>query len=353
MSTELIEAGAPHIGEPSTVRRWAAGLRKHVYLPLALVGVMIAGAILTPFFFTSNNIEFLLVSSATVAVLAIGQFLVVVTGGIDLSVGSVAALSAVVVGLAMKNGMPAGVAIVLALLVGAIVGGINGMMVVYGRIAPFIATLAMLSIGSGVAFLIQDEGGVALSNATFNGLFNGIIGVVRTPIIIFAVVLAAASFIMARSAFGRRLYAIGGNIEASRLSGLPVQRDRLTAYALSGFLAGLAGLMIAAQLSEGSARLGTGYELAAIAAVVVGGASLAGGNGNPFNSVLGALVTASIVNIMNLLGVQSELQLVITGTVILVAVFLTGGWGPQIIQVGFSKVRRVRAPVVASEHGKA
>ncbi|MEV8084973.1 ABC transporter permease [Pseudarthrobacter oxydans] len=344
MSTELIEAGAPQVGERSTVRRYVGGLRKHIYLPLALACVMIAGAILTPFFFTSNNIELLLVSSATVAVLAIGQFLVVVTGGIDLSVGSIAALSAVVVGLAMKDGVPAGIAIILALLVGAIVGVINGIMVVYGRIAPFIATLAMLSIASGVAFLIQDEGGVALSNNTFTDVFNGMIGLVRTPIIIFALVLAAASFVMARSAFGRRLYAIGGNIEASRLSGLPVQRDRLAAYALSGFLAGLAGLMIAAQLSEGSARLGTGYELSAIAAVVVGGASLAGGNGNPFNSVLGALVTASIVNIMNLLGVQSELQLVITGAVILVAVFLTGGRGPQVIGEGLKKVRRLLDP---------
>jgi len=331
MQTTVQSAGV-EIGERrSAAPRFKKIMQDYGYLVVALVAVVIVGNLLTPYLLTWRNVELLLVSSSTVAILAIGQFMVIVTGGIDLSVGSIAALAAVVAGLALNAGIPAAFAVALGLFAGLLVGCVNGVMIVFGGISAFIATLAMLSVVSGVAFLIQISGGVRIDDPTFVNLLNSSLGPIRMPILLVTVIFVASSLVMAYSRFGRELYAIGGNLEASRLSGLPVQRDRLLAYAISGGLAALAGLMIAAQLGEGSARLGQGYELAAIAAVVVGGASLFGGTGSPLTSVLGAIITATIVNIMNLIGVQSELQLVITGLVILVAVFFTSGRGPALI----------------------
>jgi ribose transport system permease protein len=162
-------------------------------------------------------------------------------------------------------------------------------------------------------------------------------------VIIFLVIMAVAAFVMNNTTFGRELYAIGGNREAARLSGLPLTRDLLLAYATSGLLAGLAGLMLAAQLLEGSSLIGKGYELDSIAAVVVGGASLFGGSGDPIRAVIGGLIIATILNIMNLVGIQSQPQLVIKGLVILVAVFFSSGDGPRRLVRSLGSLVRRRA----------
>jgi ribose transport system permease protein len=341
-------AGAPpspetesYSGVGNALRNSAAAFVSRSYLLLVLVAVGFVGTLLTPYFLTGNNLKQMLIGASIVSVLAIGQFLVIVTGGIDLSVGSIAALSSVILGIALKGGTPFELALVLALAAGTAAGTINGILVVYARITPFIATLAMLSIVSGIAYLAEGGDLVAVLSGSFLNLFNGEVATVPTPILITVGVLIVSSIIMAFTAFGRRLYAIGGNTEASRLSGLPVDRDRVVAYCGSGFLAAVAGLMIAAQLTEGSARLGQGYELNAIAAVVVGGASLAGGTGDPVSAVLGGLIIAVIVNIMNLLGVQSEPQLIITGLVILAAVYFTSGRGTSLISLAMGRSRRV------------
>lgn len=170
---------------------------------------------------------------------------------------------------------------------------------------------------------------------------------IADPVLIFVSVTAVASFCSRYTVFGRRLYAIGGNREAARLSGLPVGRDLLSTYTLSGLLAGLAGLLAAAELTQGSSLVGRGDELNAIAAVVVGGASLFGGQGDPLSSVIGVFVLATIVNIMNLVGISSEPQLVIKGAVIIIAVFLSSAGGVERISGGLHKVnwrRSVSAP---------
>lgn len=318
-------------GRVSALARIRSAVGTRGYLLLVLAGVMLAGTLLSPYFFTSRNLEEVLISASIVAVLAVGQFFVIVTGGIDLSVGSTAALSSVILGLSLQAGLPTGVAIVLALTAAVIVGLINGIVVVHALITPFIATLAMLSIIRGVAYLIQGGSLVEVLSGTFQSIFYGDIGPIRSPILIPIIVLIVGGFVMASSAFGRRLYALGGNAEAARLSGLPVDRDRIVVYVISAFLAGLSGLMIAAQLTEGSARIGTGYELDAIAAVVVGGASLFGGTGDPFSAVVGGLIIAVILNIMNLMGLAAEPQLIITGLVILAAVFFTSGKGRALL----------------------
>jgi ribose transport system permease protein len=269
--------------------------------------------------------------------------MVIVTRGIDLSVGSVAALATVLIAILLENGQPALLAIALTLAACGFVGLINGLVVVYAGITPFIATLAMLSIARGVAFIIQVGTLIAISNQGFMDAFAGNVLGIPSPVIIFLVVMLVAAFVMQFTTFGRQLYAIGGNPEAARLSGLPVNRNLTAAYVTSGVLAGVAGLMLAAQLSQGSSLIGQGYELNSIAAAVVGGTSLFGGTGNPISAVIGGLIIGTISNIMNLVGIQSEPQLVILGVVILVAVFFTSGSGPRRL------VRAVRRLVRSSE----
>jgi ribose transport system permease protein len=326
-------------GLTGALRNSVSAFVSRAYLLLVLVAVGFAGTLLTPYFLTGNNLRQMLIGASIVSVLAIGQFLVIVTGGIDLSVGSIAALSSVILGIALKGGIGFEIALVLTLAASTAAGAANGVLVVYARITPFIATLAMLSIVSGIAYLAEGGDLVAVLSGSFLNMFNGEVATIPTPIIITVGLLIVSSIMMAFAAFGRRLYAIGGNPEAARLSGLPVDRDRVVAYSVSGFLAGVAGLMIAAQLTEGSARLGQGYELNAIAAVVVGGAALSGGTGDPVSAVLGGLIISVIVNIMNLLGVQSEPQLIITGLVILAAVFFTSGRGTSLISLAVGRSR--------------
>lgn len=298
------------------------------YLLLVLVAIIVIGFIASPDFLTTRNATNVITFSAIVAVLAVGQFFVVLTGGIDLSVGSVVALSTVVTALLLQQGQPAGVAVVITLAVCGLVGLLNGVLVVWLGIAPFIATLAMLSIVQGLSYIIQSTSLIQITNTTFVGWFSdGAVLGVPNPVLIFVAVTLLAAFAARFSTFGRRLYAVGGNREAARLSGLPVSRDLLLTYALSGLLAGLAGLLAAAQLLQGSSLIGQGYELDAIAAVVVGGATLFGGRGNPVGAVIGCFIISIITNIMNLIGVSSEPQLVIKGIVIVVAVFLSSAGG--------------------------
>ncbi|WP_225755225.1 ABC transporter permease [Actinotalea sp. Marseille-Q4924] len=301
--------------------------------------VAVVGSMTSPFFFTARNLENIAVAASVVAVLGVAQFIVVVTRGIDLSVGSVAALSTVIAAVMLRQGQGVLVTVVVALLACSLAGLINGLLVVYARIAPFVATLAMLSIARGVAFLVQVGTLIVISNTTFLNLFGGRTGSVPNGVIIAVIVTVVAAFVMKFTPLGRRLYALGGNPEAARLSGLPVKRDQVMAYVTSGLLAGLAGLMLAGRLSQGSSLVGQGYELDSIAATVVGGTSLFGGTGDPISTVLGALIIGMIGNIMNLAGIQSEPQLVIRGLVILIAVFLTSGGGIQRIRDGVTKLR--------------
>lgn len=298
------------------------------YLLLVLLGIVIIGFIASPDFLTMRNASNVITFSAIVAVLAVGQFFVILTGGIDLSVGSTVALSTVVTALMLKNGQPAGLAVITTLAACALVGLVNGVLVVWLRLAPFIATLATLSIVQGISYIIQSTSLIQINNAHFVTWFSdGHVLGVPNPVVIFVLLTLVAAFISKYSTFGRRLYAIGGNREAARLSGLPVSRDLLVTYTLSGLLAGLAGLLAAAQLLQGSSLIGQGYELDAIAAVVVGGASLFGGRGDPISAVIGNLIIATITNIMNLIGISSQPQLVIKGGVIILAVFLSSAGG--------------------------
>ena len=297
------------------------------YLFLVLVVIIIAGNFMSPHFLTVRNASNVIDYSSIIALLAIGQFYVILTGGIDLSVGAIVAFSTVVVALLLRGGMGAVPASLIALLACGCVGLANGLLVVWVGITPFIATLAMMSVVQGLSYIIQSSSLIGIDNNVFVNGFSGTVGGVPMPVVIFVTITIVAAFCSRYTMFGRRLYAIGGNPEAARLSGLPVSRDLLVTYGLSGLLAGLAGLLAAAQLMQGSSLIGRGYELDAIAAVVVGGASLMGGKGDPLSAVIGVFVLGIIVNIMNLAGISSEPQLVIKGAVIIAAVFLSSAGG--------------------------
>lgn len=318
--------------EPSA--RWRAFARhlgSRSYIVLLLIMVMVVGGLLSPFFFTGRNIQNILVTGSTVSILAIGQFAVIVTAGIDLSVGAILALGTVVTALLLEHGQGTLVTVVVCLVLSAIVGLLNGALVVFARITPFIATLGTMTLLTGVAYIVQSGTQI---NITDQGFLNAIAGDtfgVSHLILIFLVVTVVSALVAQFTPYGRQLYAIGGNAEAARLSGIAVKRNLLVAYAFSGLMAGLAGIMLAAELQQGSSLVGQGDELTAIAAAVVGGASLFGGTGSPITSVAGGFVIGIITNIMNLLGIASQPQLITQGLVILIAVYLTSGDGPRII----------------------
>jgi ribose transport system permease protein len=297
------------------------------YLLIVLVTAVVIGWIASPYFMTLRNVENVLTFASVVSVIAVGQFFVIVTGGIDLSVGSIAALSTVVAAVMMKNGSSAVAASLAALAVSGLAGAISGLLVTKAGIAPFIATLAMMSIARGISYMIQFGSLIGIANDGFIWFFSGKTGAIPNPVILFVLIMLIAAFCMRHTTYGRRLYAIGGNAEAARLSGLPVEWTVSSVYLLSGLLSGLGGLVLAAQLTQGSSLLASGYELDTIAAVVVGGASLAGGTGGPIGAVVGGLIIAIISNIMNLLTIPSEPQQVVKGLMILIAVVFISGKG--------------------------
>lgn len=288
----------------------------------ALVGLVvlcIALFIATPDFLTGRNLLNIGIQVSTVAVLAFGVTFVIVAGGIDLSVGSVAALSAMVSGWFFASaGLPGWIALVGGLVAGLVTGVVNGLASAYGKLPSFIATLAMLSVARGLTLVLSDGKPVPTSPQV--SFLGSDIGPVPVPIIVLVLAALVASFVLNRTVIGRSMYAVGGNAEAARLSGLPVKRIVVVVFGLSGLFAALAGLLLAGRLDSAQPQAASGYELDAIASVVIGGASLAGGVGRISGTFIGALVLVVIRNGLNLLNVSSFWQQVVIGLVIAVAV---------------------------------
>lgn len=288
----------------------------------ALVVLLVAMSLLSGDFLTTQNLLNVGVQAAVTAILAFGVTFVIVSAGIDLSVGSVAALSATVLAWsATSQGLPVWLALVLAVVTGIACGFVNGALVSYGKLPPFIATLAMLSIARGLSLVISQgkpidfPGSVSVLGDTLGGWLP-------VPVLVMVVMGLIAALILARTYIGRSMYAIGGNEEAARLSGLRVKRQKLAIYALSGLFAAVAGVVLASRLTSAQPQAAQGYELDAIAAVVIGGASLAGGVGKASGTLIGALILAVLRNGLNLLSVSAFWQQVVIGVVIALAVLL-------------------------------
>ena len=271
-------------------------------------------------FLTADNMANLARQVAIFGIIAVGQLLVILTAGIDLSVGSVLGLTGCVTAQLLVEGMPVPLAIVVGLLVGVVLGLINGGLVAYGKLPPFIVTLGMLGIARGVVLVLTDASTVQPLPDSFGNIANGDFLGLPNLLWMFAVVVVVTAFVLRRTVFGRYIYAVGSNPESARLSGVPVTAVLVSVYSIAGLLAAVGGVLFASRLNAGIPTAGTGYELNAIAACVIGGASLFGAKGGAFGAAAGALIVATLNNGGNLLAVNAFYLQIIIGALILIAV---------------------------------
>jgi len=286
-----------------------------------LIGLAVLCAILwilTPYFLTVSNLLNVAEQTSINAIVAVGMTFVILSGGIDLSVGSIVALSGVVLGASLKSDQPMLVGVIVASLVGLACGLGNGALVSWGGLPPFIVTLGTMSIARGAALLFTEGRPVSGFDAGFRALATGRAGFIPAPVIVMLLVYLAAHFVLSRTTFGRYVYAIGGNEEATRLSGVAIRFHKTMIYGVSGLMSAVAAIILTARLNSAQPIAGMMYELDAIAATVIGGTSLLGGEG----TLVGALIMGVLRNGLNLLGVSSFLQQIVIGGVIVVAVLL-------------------------------
>lgn len=283
--------------------------------------MLIAAAFLSDRFYSAENITNVLRQSVPLGLISLGMLYVILTGGIDLSVGSIIALVSVVVALLIPStGLP--LAIICGVISATIVGSISGGLVAYFKIAPFIATLAMMTIARGLALIISKGQPIFVDDMSFVNFGSGYFFGLPLPVYVLIGFSILAHFIYKRTSFGRLVISIGSNELATRFAGIRVERFKFSVYALSGMACGVAGVIAATRTGVGSPVLALGFELDAIAAVVVGGASLAGGRGTVLNTIIGVLILSVISNLMNLMNISGYLQQVVKGVIIILAVVL-------------------------------
>ncbi len=287
----------------------------------AMLVVALLVAATTANFFDPGNLSNLILQVSIVAIIAIGSTIVIFTGGIDLSPGSMIALMTVVFASAVKLwGLSFPLAVALVILIGLALGALNGILVAYVRIPSFIVTLAGLSMFRGLAFMFNNGSPVFQVSPALERIFYGTLAGIPLPLFYLIALYAAAFWFLRWTTIGRSIYAVGGNPNAARLSGIDVQRIQLIAFTLAGLMAAIGAFLMAARLNSGSPNYGVGLELSAIAAAIIGGASLAGGRGNILNTVIGAMTIVIVQNGLNLNAVPTSAQNVITGLIILLAV---------------------------------
>ncbi|MDE1474479.1 ribose ABC transporter permease [Xenorhabdus bovienii] len=310
-----------------TSRRWLtkAWLMEQKSL-IALLILIVVVSFLSPNFFTLNNLFNILQQTSVNAIMAVGMTLVILTSGIDLSVGSLLALTGVVAASMVGTDVNALVAVVAALALGAAIGACTGVIVAKGKVQAFIATLVMMLLLRGVTRVYTDGSPINTGFSDNADLF-GWFGIGRplgvpAPVWIMLLVFAAAWYILHHTRLGRYIYALGGNESATRLSGINVDKIKIIVYSLCGLLAALGSIIEVARLSSAQPMAGSGYELDAIAAVVLGGTSLAGGKGRIVGTLIGALILGFLNNGLNLLGISSNYQMIVKAVVILLAVLV-------------------------------
>ncbi len=282
-----------------------------------------------PVFLKASNLIGVANQTAIYAVIAVGMTMVIISGGIDLSVGSLVALSSVIATIIIREngGVSAStttvsIAFMIGILAAASAGAFNGIMITAFQLPPFIVTLAMMLIARGFAKRLSEFQSINTVPPSFRWLGNGSSFDVPNAILLMVALYLFTHFVMSRSVFGRHLYAIGGNAHAARLSGISVGKTTIIVYLICGALAGLGGILVSSRLNAGDPKYGTMYELEVISAVVVGGTSLLGGEGRMFGTLIGAFVIAVIRNGMNLMGINSDSQEIVLGAVLLLAVLL-------------------------------
>lgn len=329
---DQLPASPPYSGPRSLLAhmlkaaRWVIHQRECGIL-LALILITIVISIVEPKFLSKTNIFTVLKQVSFVAIMALGVFFVIITSGIDLSVGSVFALSGVVCGLAMAAGLPPGLAILAGLLTGAGLGLINGVIVSYVGVTPFIVTLGMLSMARGGVLVITggraiDSPEIIAFGEAFKTLREKILFGLSPAVVGLIIVAVIAHVLLKYTVFGRRVYAIGGNEEATRLSGINVKLVKLSVYVLSGLYAATASVLYVGKLSSAQAKVGEGQELNAIAAAVIGGTSLLGGEGSVVGVLIGAMIMGVVTSGMTMMGVKDTWQKGVLGFIIVLAAII-------------------------------
>lgn len=307
-----------------------AALQKGVAF-VVLIALMAFFSIFTENFFAWNNVVNIMQATAVNGVLGVAVTFVIISGGIDLAVGTMMTLTAVMAGIVLTNlGMPLPIGILGAMASGAIMGAVSGTAIATLKIPPFIATLGMMQIARGLALVFSGARPIYFNSTPNYALLSPessislLIPGLEIPngvLIMFAVAIVS-SIILNRTLFGRYIFALGSNEEAARLSGVNVDLWKIVTYALSGMICGIAGLLISSRLNSAQPALGLGYELDAIAAVVIGGTSLSGGRGTILGTIIGAFIMSVLTNGLRIMGVQEEWKIVVTGVIIIVAVFV-------------------------------
>jgi len=290
-----------------------------------VIGLAVLCAVLwalTPYFLTVSNLLNVVQQTSINAIVAVGMTFVIISGGIDLSVGSIVALSGVALGALLQGGQPLPVAVFAAFAVGVGCGLLNGALVSVGGLPPFIATLGMMSVARGAALVFTEGRPVSGFDEGLRSLATGSVGFIPGPVVVMIVVYVVAHLVLTRTTFGRYVYAIGGNEEATRLSGVAVRFHKTAIYGVSGLMSAVAAIVLTARLNSAQPIAGMMYELDAIAATVIGGTSLMGGEGTLAGTLVGALIMGVLRNGLNLLGVSSFLQQIVIGGVIVGAVLV-------------------------------
>lgn len=310
--------------QPVKARRLNKALLMRLAPLFSLVLLVIFFSFSSPFFFNTENIMTIALQTSVIGIMAIGVTYVIITSGIDLSLGSVVAFSGVVVGLCATYSMPLIVCVVAGMLAGGLCGCINGFLVTRATIPPFIATLGLMMSVRGINMVMTDGRAIYFSDyPMFKMLAQGrLFDVLPYPVFYLLIIALVAAWILKKTVIGRYVYAVGSNEVAAHLSGIKVQRVKIFVYAFCGLLTGIAGVILASRLNSGQPTVGVGYELEAIAAVVIGGTSLMGGVGTIGGTIIGAFIMSVLKNGLNLMGVSQFWQMVAMGIVVIAAVYL-------------------------------
>jgi ribose/xylose/arabinose/galactoside ABC-type transport system permease subunit len=312
-----LPARSPEGGSPRRVidvQQWGI-----VFVLIALVIIM---SIAAPVFLSARNIRNILQQVSTLGILSMGVTVLMISGGIDLSVGSAISTVAVIAGTMLKAGLPAELAIVTGLALGCLIGCINGVLAAFTRAHPFILTLGTMTILQGVAIIITQGFPITDLGRRFEWIGGAMIGPVPFIVILFFIVMAVCWVLLRYLRIGRIAYAIGGNEYTTYLAGIPVRRYKILFYVICGFFTGLAGLVLASRISSAIPNMGTGFEMNSIGAAVIGGIPLTGGRGNVGGTLTGVLLLGIIANGLNLLHVDASWQYVVTGLIIIIAVII-------------------------------
>jgi ribose transport system permease protein len=315
------KTGARRLKEPQQFRLKALLPRQNLAVLVTLVLVCIITAILNPVFITPTNLINVVRQIAILGIVSSGMTMLMISGGIDLSVGTTLSLCGVMTGRVLAAGLGEIPAILTGILVGALVGLVNGMIVAKTKVQPFISTLGMMSVLQGLALIATDGRQIPnLGGPLFEKIGGGMVGIIPVPIIILLTVVIASHLTLRYTRWGRNWYAIGGNEETAFLSGINVNLHKVAVYIITGLLVGVAAVTLTSRIGAALPLMGSGYELQSIAAVVIGGVSLTGGRGNMLGAFLGVLLLGVISNSLNMLNVSSFYQYISVGIIILIAV---------------------------------